>query len=241
MRLHFAALCLAAAAVTGALAPTQKSTEDALAGQVENARLTRDETQLNSLKVEFEKRIGQSACDARCYYEFARVQLFLADVFELKKDKKYALAATEHGMDIAQHSLQLDDKSADTHAVMADLYAHRITYGVAMFTGPKYGPKISDEIAKGMSLNDKSPHVWATQGRKFLMAPKMFGGDVPKSIESFKKSLELDGTQAETWSWIARAYKKHGDGAKANEAIQKALQLEPQNPMVKAAADEISH
>lgn len=235
--LGFVLLCTSASAQSASTKPA----EDGLAGQVERARLTRDETQLDSLKAKFERRIGQNDCDANCYYELARVQIFLADAYELKKDKKRAQAETERGMEIAQHSLELDGKSADAHAVLADLYAHRITYGAAMFTGPKYGPKISDEITKGMSLDDKNPRVWATQGRKFLMAPKMFGGDVAKSIESFKKSLELDGTQAETWSWLAKAYKKHGDGAKANEAIQKALQLEPENPMVKTAAEEISH
>lgn len=234
--LNFAVLWSCAAAQSAATKPA----EDILAAQVESARVTRNEEQLSSLKAEFDKRAGQNACDAECYYEFARVQLFLADAYELKKDKKRAQAATDRGIEIAQRSLQLDAKSADTHASLGDLYAHRITYGATMFTGPKYGPKINDEITKGMSLNDKNPRVWATQGRKFLMAPKMFGGDVAKSIESFEKSLELDATQAETWSWLARAYEKHGDKAKANEAMQKALQLEPLNPMVKTAADEIS-
>jgi len=220
---------------------TNKPIEDAPAGKVEAARTTRDETQLNLLKAEFEKRIAGSSCDARCYYEFGRTQLYLADAYELRKEKKNAAAATDRGIEMTQHSLQLDGKSADTHALLGDLYAHRITYGAAMLTGPKYGPKINDEIAKGMTLDDKNPHVWATQGRKFLMAPKMFGGDSAKSIESFKKSLELDGSQAETWSWLARAYKKQGDSTQANEAIQKALQLEPQNPIVKAAANEIGH
>ena len=218
-----------------------KTAEDTLAAQVENVRMTRDEAQLGALKAEFEKRVAANGCDARCAYEQARVQLYLADAYELRKDKKLAAAATDRGIEIAQHSLQLNDKSADTHALLGDLYAHRITYGVAMFTGPKYGPKINDEIARGMALDDKNTRVWATQGRKFLMAPKMFGGDTAKAIESFRKSLEFDGGQAETWSWLARAYKKQGDKAKANEAIQKARQLEPQNPMVKAAAEEVSH
>jgi len=206
----------------------------------QGARRTRDEAQLNSIKAEFEKRVAQNNCDARCYYEQARVQLYLADAYDLRKEKKPATAATDHGIEAAQYSLQLNEKSADTHTLLADLYAHRIGYG-GMFAGAKYGPKIGDEITKGMAVDDRNPRVWASQGRKFLMAPKMFGGDVTKAIASLQKSLELDGTQAKTWSWLARAYKKQGDSAKASEAMQKALQLEPQNPMVKAAAAEISH
>jgi tetratricopeptide (TPR) repeat protein len=220
--------------------PEPKVKEDELAPRVEEARVRRDDAQLNSLKTEFEKRVKGNNCSARCLYEQARVQLYLADLYDLRKDKKAAAAATDHGIEVALHSLQVDDKSADTQALLGDLYAHRITYGVAMFAGPKYGPKINDEIARGMSLDDKNPRVWATQGRKFLMAPKMFGGDIDKAIESLKKSLELDDKQAETWSWLARAYKKQGDIAKTKEAIQKAQQLEPENPMVKLAVDEIS-
>jgi len=235
----FAAFYLGAATILGSQATTSKPSEDGLTGQVEAARMTRDEAQLNLLKAEFEKRTAGSSCDARCYYELGRVELYIADVCELRKDKKAAAAATDRGIEAAQHALQHDEKSADVHALLGDLYAHKITYGAAMFTGPKYGPKINDEIATGMALDDKNPRVWATQGRKFLMAPKMFGGDVVKAIESFKKSLEFDQLQAETWSWLARAYKKRDDSAKANEAIQKALQLEPQNPIVKAAANDI--
>jgi len=239
--LILAAFCLSVAAMAYAQGKTNKPTEDALAGKMEAARVTRDETQLNLLKAEFEKRIAGSSCDGRCYYEFGRMQLYLADAYELRKEKKAASAAADRGIEMTQHSLQLDEKSADAHALLGDLYAHKITYGVAMFTGPKYGPKINDEITKGMALDDKNPLVWATQGRKLLMAPKMFGGDLSKSIESFKKSLELDGSQAETWSWLARAYKKQGDSTKANEAMQRALQLESQNPIVKTAANEIGH
>ncbi|HJZ65993.1 MAG TPA: tetratricopeptide repeat protein [Candidatus Acidoferrum sp.] len=239
--LVFASLCLSIVAMADAQGTTNKPIEEALAGKVEAARATRDETQLNLLKAEFEKRIAGSSCEARCYYESGLVQLYLADAYELRKEKKAAAAATDRGIEVAQHSLRLDEKSADTHALLGDLYAHRITYGAAMFTGPKYGPKISEEIAKGMALDDKNPRIWATQGRKFLMAPKMFGGDVGKAIESFKKSLAQDGSQAETWSWLARAYKKQGDSTNAKEAVQKALQLEPQDPIVKAAASDIGH
>lgn len=57
-----------------------------------------------------------------------RVQFYLADAYDLRKEKKLAAAATDRGIEAAQHSLQLNEKSADTHALLADLYAHRIGY-----------------------------------------------------------------------------------------------------------------
>lgn len=215
-------------------------TEDQLAARVESARITRDEGQLNVLKGEFEKRATANACDARCYYQSALTLTYLTDVYDLKNDKKQAQGMIDRAIEAALHSAQLDDKSADTHALLADSYGRRISYGAAMFLGPKYGPKVKEEAAKAMALEDKNPRVWASDGRKFLMAPKMFGGDPAKAIESLKKSLELDANQAETWAWLSEAYKKHGDKTQANEAIQKALQLEPQNPLIKWMAGEVS-
>ena len=84
-----------------------------------------------------------------------------------------------------------------------------------------------------MALDDKNPRVWASLGRQYLMAPKMFGGDTGKAIESFQKSLALDPAQDETWVWLAKAYQKHGDKAKAQEAVQHALQLNPQSGSAK--------
>jgi len=42
----------------------------------------------------------------------------------------------------------------------------------------------------------------------------MFGGDVPKAIESFQKSLAFDTSPDETWVWLAKAFQKQGIRAK---------------------------
>jgi Tfp pilus assembly protein PilF len=68
------------------------------------------------------------------------------------------------------------------------------------------------------------------------MAPKMFGGDMPKAIESLEKSIALDSQQDETFVWLAKAYAKQGDKAKARDAIQHALQLNPQSQFAKDTA-----
>src|SRR6267378_8695629 len=85
--------------------------------------------------------------------------------------------------------IQLNDKSADAHSLLADLYGRKISLGSAMFAGPKFGPKVKEENAKALALDDKNPRVWASLGRQYLMTPKMFGGDVSKAIESFQKSV----------------------------------------------------
>jgi len=93
------------------------------------------------------------------------------------------------------------------------------------------------ENAKAMSLDDKNPRVWASLGRQYLMTPKMFGGDVAKAVESFQKSLALDSSQDETWVWLAKASEKQGDKTKARDAIQHAVELNPDSPWVKFNAN----
>jgi tetratricopeptide (TPR) repeat protein len=209
-------------------------TDDSLASALKAARRTRDESLLQSLRTQLEQRLSQDANDAQTPYQLAQVQVYLADVYEARKDKKSAGTAVDKAIEAAQRSLQLNEKSADTHSLLADLYGRKISLGSAMFAGPKYGPKIDQENQRAMALDDKNPRVWASSGRKFLMAPKMFGGDVPKAIESFQKSLALDPSQDETWVWLAKAYQKQGDKSKAQDAIQHALQLNPQNTFAAA-------
>ena len=208
---------------------TQAQTDDPIAASVEAARRKRDEFQLESLKTQIEQRINQNPSDALSEYQLALVQSYLADVAERKKDKKTASAAVDKAVEAAQRSIQLNDKSSDTHSLLADLYGRKISLGIGMFAGPRYGPKIGDENKRAMALNDKNPRVWASLGRQYLMAPKAFGGDIPKAIDSFQKSLALDPQQDETWVWLAKAYEKQGDKTKGRDAIQHGLQLNPQS------------
>lgn len=213
--------------------------DDTFGSAVEAVRKTHDEKQLQSLKTQLEQKIAESPNDAGLHLNLARVQGYFADVYEMCKDKKAAGEAVDKAIEAAQQAVQFDGKSADTHSLLADLYGRKISLGNAMFAGPKYGPKIKEENAKAMALDDKNPRVWASLGRQYLMSPKMFGGDMAKALESFQKSLALDASQDDTWVWLAKAFQKQGDNAKARDAAQHALQLNPQSRFAKETAAAI--
>ncbi len=158
----------------------------------------------------------------------------------MRKDKKAAGVAVDKAIDAAQRSIHLQDNSADAHSLLADLYGRKISLGNAMFAGPKFGPKVKEENAKAVALDDKNARVWASLGRQYLMTPKTFGGDVAKAIESFKKSVALDPQQDETYVWLAKAYHRQGDKAKARDALQHALTLNPDSSWVKDAAKSLN-
>jgi len=214
--------------------------DDPLGAAVEAARKTHDEKQLQSLKTQLEQTIAQNPNDVGSYLNLARVQEYFADLYDMRKDKKAAGVAVDKAIDAAQRSIHLQDNSADAHSLLADLYGRKISLGNAMFAGPKFGPKVKEENAKAVALDDKNARVWASLGRQYLMTPKTFGGDVAKAIESFKKSVALDPQQDETYVWLAKAYHRQGDKAKARDALQHALTLNPDSSWVKDAAKSLN-
>ena len=212
---------------------SSQASEDPLAASMETARRTRDEPRLQSLKTQLEQRITQNQNDFQAQYDLALVYDYLIDVYESQKDKKGASASVDKAIEAAQRSIQLKDNSADAHCLLGDLYGRKISLSNPMFAGPKYGPKADEEDKRALALDDKNAHVWAVLGRKYLMTPKMFGGDVSKAIDSFQKSLSLEPSQDETWVWLAKAYQKQGDKPKGRDAVQHALQLNPQSGFAK--------
>jgi tetratricopeptide (TPR) repeat protein len=240
-RLFTLALIFFSSIAAAPTAPAFASTvDDSLAAAIEAARKTHDESQLQSVKTQLDQKIAQNPNETGAYYDLARVHAYFADVYEMRKDKKAAAEAIDKGIEAVQRYIQLNDKSADAHSLLADLYGRKISLGNGMFAGPKFGPKVKEENAKAMALDDKSPRVWASLGRQYLMAPKMFGGDVAKAIESLQKSLALDPAQDETWAWLAKAFQKQGDKTKAHDALQHALSLNPDSPWIKEAADSLN-
>jgi tetratricopeptide (TPR) repeat protein len=233
-------LIAAASAALLSVAPAATSSvmgsDDPVDAAVEAARRTHDEKQLQPVKTQLEQKIAQNPSDAGLNLDLARVEGYFADVYEMRKDKKAAAEAVDKAIESVQRSIQLNDKLADAHSLLADLYGRKIGLGNGMFAGPKFGPKVKEENVKAIALDDKNPRVWASLGRQYLMAPKMFGGDTPKAIESFQKSLAIDPAQDETWVWLCKALQKQGDKTKAREAAQHALSLNPESPFAKAAA-----
>jgi tetratricopeptide (TPR) repeat protein len=105
-----------------------------------------------------------------------------------------------------------------------------------MFAGPKYGPKAQAENKRALELDANNPRAFASWGREYMNAPKMFGGDLDKAIESFRKSTQLDPNFDETYVWLAIALRKKGDWAGADQALQQALKLNPQSVFAQQTA-----
>jgi tetratricopeptide (TPR) repeat protein len=144
-------------------------------------------------------------------------------------EKKQGRKNLEEALRWARKAAELKGDSAKVHALLADLWGERLVAYGGFLAGPKFGPKVKDENQKAVSLSPNDPVVLASLGRQYLLSPKAFGGDVPKAIDLFKRSLALDPSSDATYVWLARAYKKQKDRPNFLAALGMALRLRPEN------------
>jgi tetratricopeptide (TPR) repeat protein len=225
LMLMFAAMLAAAQSPAGN--STDASALHAAEQQLEAGRSTRDEATLLAARNTFEQCLHLNA-NAHCAYSLASAEFYLAQAKESHNDKKGAEHWLDSASDDAKHAIALDDRSSDAHALLADIYGKKIGFG-GMFAGMHYGPKANAETQRALELDPNNPRAYAVLGRKYLYAPKMFGGDLPKAIESFQKATSLDPHYDEAFVWLAIAYRKAGQEQQARTAVAEALRLNPQS------------
>jgi tetratricopeptide (TPR) repeat protein len=159
--------------------------------QLEEGRSTLDENTLVTVRRIFQECVGQDVKNSRCYYDLGRTDSYLFQVRQHQKDKKAAERSLDSAIENTRRSIVLDDGLADAHALLADLYGNKIGYG-GMLAGMRYGPKAEAETQRALQLDGNNPRAYAVVGRRQLYSPKMFGGDVDKALESFRKSTTVD-------------------------------------------------
>jgi tetratricopeptide (TPR) repeat protein len=203
---------------------------------LEEGRTPLDNSLLTQARDFFAKLAQQHPDNAVYFYQLAHVDFYRCEAYVSHGDKKNGEKSLDAAIENAQQSIKLNEKSADTHSLLGDLYGRKIGFGMPMFSGPKYGPKSQAENKRALELDANNPRVFASWGREYLNAPKMFGGDLDKAIESFHKSTQLEPNFDETYVWLAIALRKKGDTAGADQALQQALKLNPRSVFAQQTA-----
>ena len=158
----------------------------------------------------------------RCYYDLARADRYLNLAEVSAHDTRAAKQWLTRALIASQEAVARDPRSADAHALLADIYGSSID---GMFSGMKYGPKADDQTAEALRLDPHNPQAWAVLGRKYLYAPAMFGGDIDKAVDAFRKAILYAPDSVESYVWLAIALRKKGDLPGAREAVAQALRL----------------
>src|SRR5215471_6187745 len=97
--------------------------------QLEDGRSTLDLDSLSAARSAFQSCVQQDPNSARCYYDLGRTDSYIAQAKERHKDKAAAQHALDSGVENIQRSIVLDDSSANSHALLADLYGRKIGLG----------------------------------------------------------------------------------------------------------------
>lgn len=213
--------CIVSGAASSA--PTEDAKLTAVGRQqLEEGRTTLDPRTLEAAKVTFDACLRANPRDAACAYGRARAEHYLVRAENFMHQTDAAKHTLDASIDDALRATSLDDRMADAHALLSDLYGEKIT---GAFSGMRYGPKANAECARALQLDPHNAQAFAVTGRKYLYSPAMFGGDIDKAIASFQKATAFDPHSDEDFVWLAIAYRKKGDAADAQKALNEALRL----------------
>jgi tetratricopeptide (TPR) repeat protein len=214
----------------------EQSADQQFAEALERGRTSLDLATITKARDLAAAQTQQHPQDPAAFYQLARANSYRSQAYTMRHDKKNAEQALDEAIENLQQSIKLNEKSADAHSLLADCYGRKIGLGTPMFTGPKYGPKVQAENHRALELDPNNARAYASLGRQYLEAPKMFGGDLEKAIESFRKSTQFDPASDETFVWLAIALRKKGDVTGAEQAMREALRLNPESVFAKQNA-----
>jgi hypothetical protein len=128
---------------------------------LDEGRTTLAEKSLSAARDYFVNLTQKSPGNAIYWYELARVDLYRCNFADARGDKKAGMAAMDAALDEAQHSIQQNETSAESHSLLADLYGRRIGLGGFM-VGAHFGPKVAAENKRALELDGNNPRVLAS-------------------------------------------------------------------------------
>jgi len=162
------------------------------------------------------------------HYDLACADLALETLFAQRRDNDAAGRWLARGIADAQRALQLDNRLADAHALLADLYGSKI--GLKGFWAAIHvGATAEKETEQALRFDPNNVRAQLTLGRRYLYSPKIFGGDVARAVASFRQATVLDPLSDEAFRWLAIGCLKLGDKARARIALDEARRLNPRS------------
>jgi tetratricopeptide (TPR) repeat protein len=186
------------------------------------ARDTQDLNKLNS----FIRELQPAATSPDGEYRLAVAYSYAAEVAYELRDKRKSEEMAEAGLDAARKAAEANGDKAEYHLVMGELCGQVIPANPLMGT-LKYGQCARDEVNKAIQLNPKLALAYVTRGVGNYYLPAQMGGGPDVAVKDFDKAISLDPKLADAYLWKGIALRKMHKDAEAYEALQRALQLDP--------------
>jgi tetratricopeptide (TPR) repeat protein len=196
------------------------------------ARDKQDKAALQKLIGNLDAAAGKSPQDAEAQYKVALANSYLGEISLELKDKAGAEKAAEAGVRAAQAAIGLQPKNAEYYRVLGTLCGQAIP-AVNMLSALTYGKRAKEAINKAMELDPKSARVHQAEGVGNYYLPQQLGGGPELAIKDFNKAIELDPKSPDSYLWLALALRKTHRNGEARQALQKAIDLDPQRTWLK--------
>lgn len=163
-----------------------------------------------------------------------RAAWLLSCVQEAQGKQHDALASAVLAGDLAETAVSGLTPTAETHALLADAYMRRAWLS-ATPDSIKFGAKAVWELRTVVSPTAQSLEVQAVLARRRYFLPGILGGDTSAAVADFERLQALD-PQADLYPYyLGLALREQGHPQAAKAAFQKALALDPDNALARAA------
>lgn len=202
--------------------------------------IARDHQDLNALNgfiSQYQQAAAANPQCTDCLYKLALADSFAAEVTMELRDKRKSEAFAEAGMDVAQKLVASKGSNAEYHRLLGELCGQVIPAN-PIFGALKYGQCAHDEIDKAIQLDSRLALAYVSRGVGNYYLPASMGGGVDIALRDFDKALSLDPTLSEAYLWKGVTLRKANRNSEARQALQKALEINPQRMWTKQQLDK---
>jgi tetratricopeptide (TPR) repeat protein len=91
----------------------------------------------------------------------------------------------------------------------------------------KYGQCAKDEIDKAIQLDNKLVLAYVSRGVGNFYLPASMGGGLDVALKDFNEAISLNPNSAEAYLWKGVTLRKANREVEARQALQRAVELDP--------------
>jgi tetratricopeptide (TPR) repeat protein len=202
------------------------------ADDLEHLRDHQDRAGLDARAAALQAAAEKTPTDPNGWYRAAMAYSYAAEVAMEVRDKSGAEHAAEAGVADVEKAIDLNGKNAEYYRLLGTLCGQVIPANPLM-GALAYGKKAKEALDKAVEMDPKSAKAFVSHGVGYYYLPANFGGGPENAIKDFKQAINLDPKSAEAYLWMGIALKKEHQNARAREALEKSLQIDPDRAWTK--------
>jgi tetratricopeptide (TPR) repeat protein len=190
------------------------------------ARDRQDLKSLDGFISRYKQAAGANPKSADAQYQLALAYSYAAEVALELRDKKRSEGYAEAGIDPARNAVALNGGNAEYHRLYGQICGQIIPAN-PLLGALKYGPCARDEISKALELDGKLALAYVSRGVGNYYLPQQMGGGVDVALKDIDRAIAINPKLSEAYLWKGIALRKAGRNAEARQALEHALQLDP--------------